>query len=115
MELVELHVPDFAGVSWPNIIQIVLCRYCVQFSQVMFILILEPMKTLLLQNYYDFLNLSLANVPILCPMKTSVIFESETEMEHLLEIGLYLRIMKVCDFYYILNHNEIETVMLLQI
>ena len=58
-----------------------------QFNQVMFILILEPMKTLLLQNYYDFLNLSLANVPILYPMKTLVIFKRDTEMEHLLEIG----------------------------
>ena len=86
-ELVELHAPDFVGVAWPNIIQIVLCWQCVQFSQVIFILILQSMKTFILQNYYDFLNLSPANVPILYPMKTSVIFKRGTEMEHLLEIG----------------------------
>ena len=48
------HVPDFVGVAWPNTIQIVWCCQCVQFSQVIFVLILESMKTLILQNlnYY---------------------------------------------------------------
>ena len=51
-ELVEFHASDFVGVAWPNIIQIVRCWQGVQFSQVIFVLILESMKTLILQNYY---------------------------------------------------------------
>ena len=51
-ELAELHVSDSVGAAWPDIIQIVWCWQCVQFSQVIFALILESMKTLILQNYY---------------------------------------------------------------
>ena len=63
---------------------------------------------------YVFLNPSASSVPILYPMKTSVIkasmiFKRRTEMEHCLKIGEYL--LKVCDFYYVLNHSKIETIM----
>ena len=87
--LVEHHVPDFVRVAWPNITQIVWCWSCMQFSQVIFVLILESTKALILQNYYVcvFLYPSPANAPILYPMKTSVISKRGTEMENWLKIG----------------------------
>ena len=92
-ELVELHVSDFVGYTWPNKVQIVWSWQCVQFSQVIFVLILDSVKTLILQNYYVCMSFpSPVNVPILYPMKTSVIFKRGTEMEHWLKIGEYLRI-----------------------
>ena len=84
-ELVELHFPDFVGVACPNIIQTDWCWKCLQFSQVIFLLILESIKIKLL-CVYTFLNPSLANVPILYPMKLLVIFKRGTEMEHWLKI-----------------------------
>ena len=69
-KLVERQVPDFVEVARPNIIQIVWCWECVQFSQVISVLILEAMKSLILQNYWCaflsvFFNPHLTNVPIL--------------------------------------------------
>ena len=62
-----------------------------QLSQLRFVLILETMKTLVLPDFlcvYVFLNPPPDSVPILYPMKTSVIFKRGTEIEHCLEIGI---------------------------
>ena len=51
-ELMVLHIPDFVGAARQKITEIVWCWQCVQFSQVIFVLKLESIKTLILLNYY---------------------------------------------------------------
>ena len=91
----ELHVPDFVGVAGLNIIRIVWCMQCMQFSQVISVLILESTKTLILQYYYmclSFLTCFQLMFQFCTPWKYQWFIERATDMEYWLEIGQYVRI-----------------------
>ena len=91
----ELHVPDFVGVARRNIIQTIWCWQCVQFSQVIFVLIPESIKTLILQNFYAYMSFLSFLQPMLqfyTPWKHQWFLKGVRKMEHWLEIGEYLRV-----------------------
>ena len=93
-KLVGLHVPDFGGFVCSNRLVLTMCFQCYY--------VCMYFQHILSQYSISVSDENISN------------FSRGKEKELWLEVGnIFSKIMKVSDFYYVLNHNEIKAVMLL--